>query len=66
MKYVIGIIGLIVVLGLAWITSTDKKKVKYRPVVVMVILQFILGFVLLNTGAGNFVVGGIANGFEML
>jgi nucleoside transport protein len=66
MKYIIGIIGLVVVLGLAWITSTDKKKVKYRPVVVMVILQFILGFILLNTGIGNFLVGGIANGFDLL
>ncbi|MCB2340699.1 NupC/NupG family nucleoside CNT transporter [Clostridium estertheticum] len=66
MKYIIGILGLIVVLGLAWITSTDKKKVKYRPIVIMVILQFILGFILLNTGVGNFLVGGIANGFQLL
>ncbi|MBU3099837.1 MULTISPECIES: NupC/NupG family nucleoside CNT transporter [Clostridium] len=66
MKYIIGIIGLIVVLGLAWITSADKKKVKYRPIVVMVILQFILGFILLNTGVGNFLVGGVASGFGLL
>ncbi|MBX4262552.1 NupC/NupG family nucleoside CNT transporter [Clostridium estertheticum] len=66
MKYIIGIIGLIVVLGLAWITSADKKKVKYRPIVVMVILQFILGFILLNTGVGNFLVGGVASGFSLL
>ena len=66
MKYINGIIGLIFVLGLAWITSTDKKKVKYRPVIVMIILQFILGFILLNTGVGNFLVGGIANGFQLL
>ncbi|HEY8804649.1 MAG TPA: nucleoside transporter C-terminal domain-containing protein [Clostridium sp.] len=66
MKYIIGIIGLIVVLGLAWITSTDKKKVKYRPIIIMIILQFILGFILLNTGVGNVLIGGIANGFELL
>lgn len=66
MKYIVGILGLIVVLGLAWITSTDKKKVKYRPIVTMVILQFILGFILLNTEVGNFLVGGIANGFQLL
>ena len=66
MKYIIGIIGLIVVLGLAWITSTDKKKVKYQPVIVMITLQFILGFILLNTGVGNFLVGGLANGFQIL
>ncbi|MCB2294472.1 NupC/NupG family nucleoside CNT transporter [Clostridium algoriphilum] len=66
MKYIIGIVGLFVVLGLAWITSTHKKKIKYRPIIIMIILQFILGFILLNTGVGNFLVGGIANGFELL
>ena len=66
MKYIIGIIGLIVVLGLAWINSTDKKKVKYRPIVRMIILQFILGFILLNTEVGNVLICGIANGFELL
>ena len=66
MKYIIGIVGLFVVLGLAWIASSDKKKVKYRPIIVMIILQFILGFILLNTGVGNFLVGGIANGFVIL
>ena len=66
MKYIIGIIGLIVVLGLAWVASSDKKNVKYKPIITMVILQFILGFVLLNTGVGNYLIGGISNGFEVL
>ncbi|MGL4570449.1 MAG: NupC/NupG family nucleoside CNT transporter [Clostridium sp.] len=66
MKYIIGIIGLIVVLALAWIASYDKKKVKYKPVIIMIVLQFILGFVLLNTQAGNYLIGGISKGFEAL
>ncbi|SHJ22310.1 nucleoside transport protein [Clostridium cavendishii DSM 21758] len=66
MKYIIGIIGLIVVLGLAWVASSDKKNVKYKPIITMLILQFILGFILLNTGVGNYLIGGIANGFEVL
>lgn len=66
MKYIIGIIGLIVTLGLAWIGSTDKKNVKYKPIFNMLILQFIFGFILLNTGAGNFLVGGIVNAFQIL
>lgn len=66
MKYLIGIIGLVVVLALAWIGSSDKKNVKYKPIITMIGLQFILGFLLLNTGAGNYLVGGIANGFDVL
>ena len=66
MKYIVGIIGLVVVLGLAWIGSNDKKNVKYKPVIRMIVLQFILAFVLLNTEVGNYLVGGIANGFGSL
>lgn len=66
MKYLIGIVGLIVILGIAWLASSGKKRVKYRPIIVMIILQFILGYILLNTGVGNFLVGGFAKGFGYL
>ncbi|MBP1889339.1 nucleoside transport protein [Clostridium moniliforme] len=66
MKYIIGIIGLIVVLALAWIASSGKKNIKIKPIIIMLILQFVFGFVLLNTGVGNYLVGGIANGFDSL
>ncbi|MEC1553380.1 NupC/NupG family nucleoside CNT transporter [Bacillus haynesii] len=66
MKYLIGLIGLFVVLGLAWLVSSGKKRVKYRPVIVMIVLQFALGYILLNTGIGNYLVGGFAKGFGYL
>ncbi|EKF37027.1 MULTISPECIES: NupC/NupG family nucleoside CNT transporter [Bacillus] len=66
MKYVIGIFGLLVILAIAWLASNGKKRVKFRPVIVMIVLQFILGYILLNTGVGNFLVGGFAKGFQML
>ncbi|MDN5386937.1 NupC/NupG family nucleoside CNT transporter [Bacillus sp. LB7] len=66
MKYLIGLIGLFVVLGLAWLVSSGKKRVKYRPVIVMIVLQFALGYVLLNTGVGNYLVSGFAKGFGYL
>lgn len=43
-----------------------KKRVKYRPVIIMIVLQFALGYVLLNTGVGNYLVGGFAKGFGYL
>lgn len=43
-----------------------EKRIKIRPIVVMLILQFILGYILLNTGVGNFLVGGFAKGFGYL
>ncbi|ABG83246.1 nucleoside transporter C-terminal domain-containing protein [Clostridium perfringens] len=66
MKYIIGVVGLIVILALAWIGSSDKKNIKYKPIFLMLILQFVLGFILLNTQVGNYLVGSIANGFDVL
>ncbi len=66
MKYIIGVVGLIVILALAWIGSSDKKNIKYKPIFLMLILQFVLGFILLNTQVGNYLVGSIENGFDVL
>ncbi|CAM4122490.1 NupC/NupG family nucleoside CNT transporter [Listeria booriae] len=66
MKYLIGIVGLIVVLGIAWLASNDRRKVKIKPIIIMIVLQFILGFILLNTSVGNWLIGGIADGFGKL
>lgn len=66
MSYIIGIIGLFVFLGLAWIASSNKKMIKIRPIIIMIILQLVLGFILLNTEVGNILVKGISDGFNLL
>ena len=47
MQYIIGVAGLALVFGMAFIVSNDRKKIKYRPILTMLILQFVLGFLLL-------------------
>ncbi|GGH84722.1 nucleoside transport protein [Pullulanibacillus pueri] len=66
MKYLIFILGLIVVFGLAFIASNNRKKIKYRPIIVMIILQVILAFLLLNTGVGGALIKGISDVFAKL
>ncbi|TQR14708.1 NupC/NupG family nucleoside CNT transporter [Psychrobacillus soli] len=66
MNYLISIVGLIVVLGLAWIASNNRKEIKIRPIIQMLILQVILTFLLLNTKFGLILIKGIAAGFEKL
>lgn len=66
MKYIIAILGLLVVFGLAFLISNDKRHIRYRPLAVMIVLQLILGFFLLNTNFGEYLVKGIANTFEAL
>lgn len=66
MKFLIAILGLLVVFGLAYIASNGKKQIRYRPLVVMIVLQIILAYALLNTGVGTFLIGGFSTIFENL
>ena len=66
MNYLISIVGLVVVLALAWIASSNRKGIKIRPIIQMIVLQVILTFLLLNTKVGLVLIEGIAAGFEKL
>ncbi|GGE29879.1 nucleoside permease [Pullulanibacillus camelliae] len=66
MKYLIFILGLLVVFGLAFLASNNRKNIKIRPIIVMIIIQIILAYLLLNTGAGLVLIKAISKGFEKL
>lgn len=66
MSFIIGIIGLLLVLGLSCGISSNRKEIKLRPLLVMLVLQFLLGFLLLRTTFGTTLVGGLANVFAAL
>ncbi|MEC0092130.1 NupC/NupG family nucleoside CNT transporter [Paenibacillus macquariensis] len=66
MRYLIIILGILIVFGLTYLASNDKRKIRYRPLIVMVILQIILAAVLLNTVVGNVVIKAISSVFEKL
>lgn len=66
MRFLIAALGMVIVFLLAFAWSNNRKKIKYRPLLVMVIVQLILGFILLNTSFGNGVIGVIAAVFDNL
>ncbi|SEK63157.1 NupC/NupG family nucleoside CNT transporter [Paenibacillus sp. OK003] len=66
MKFLIALLGILVVFGLAYLVSNGKKKIRYRPLIIMIVLQLILGYALLNTEIGTFLIGGFATVFESL
>ncbi|MET3942036.1 nucleoside transport protein [Paenibacillus sp. PvP094] len=66
MKFLIAILGLLVVFGLAYIASNGKKQIRYRPLVVMIVLQIILAYALLNTNVGTWLIGGFSTIFKNL
>ncbi|KGR80085.1 NupC/NupG family nucleoside CNT transporter [Ureibacillus manganicus] len=66
MQYVISIIGIFVVLFLAWIASSDRKKIKIKPVITMIVIQILFSLLLLNTQFGLIITKGIATVFTKL
>jgi nucleoside transport protein len=66
MTYIISVLGLVVVLGLALLVSNNRKNIKYKPIAIMVVLQLLLSFLLLNTKFGLILIKGIAKVFEKL
>ncbi|AWC34474.1 NupC/NupG family nucleoside CNT transporter [Bacillus cytotoxicus] len=63
MKLVMFLIGLLVVFVLAFLVSSDRKKIKYKPIAIMLVIQLALSYFLLNTKIGYVLVKGIADGF---
>lgn len=66
MNYIIGIVGLIVFLLLAWVMSSDKKRVRWQYIGIMMAIQFLLAFLLLKTSGGIKLVEALATGFGYL
>lgn len=66
MSQFIGIIGLLLIFGLAVLISSDRKAIKRKPLIIMLVLQFAFGFVLLRTTFGTAVVAMLAKLFDHL
>ncbi|WP_313018956.1 NupC/NupG family nucleoside CNT transporter [Macrococcoides bohemicum] len=66
MNYIIGIIGLVVFLLLAWVMSSDKKSVRWQYIGIMMTIQFLFAFLLLKTSGGIKLVEALATGFGYL
>ena len=66
MGYLISFCGLLLVFGLAFLVSKNRKEIKYKNIILMVVIQFLLAAVLLNTRFGYILIKGISSVFEGL
>ncbi|RAI98262.1 nucleoside transporter [Paenibacillus pabuli] len=66
MHYLISVVGLVIVLLLAWLASNNKRKIKYRPIIIMIVIQLALGLMILKTSIGEFLIKGFADSFSKL
>ena len=64
MKYIIFLAALVIICLLAYIASYNKKGVKLKPIAIMLVLQLVLAFLLLNTEFGLVIIKGISGLFE--
>jgi len=61
-----GIVGIAVMIGIAWSMSSDRSKVSWRLVGFGVALQVVFGFLVLKTGVGQALFDGANNVFAQL
>ena len=59
-----GVLGVAVLLGLAWLMSSDRKRVPWRVIAWGIGLQTLLAAVILGTGFGEQVLEGAARGVQ--
>ena len=57
MHILIGIIGIIFFLALAFLFSSDRKNIRWQYVGILLVIQLVFAFILLKTTAGITVIG---------
>ncbi|UTR12441.1 NupC/NupG family nucleoside CNT transporter [Evansella sp. LMS18] len=66
MDFLLGIAAIVVVLGLAYLMSNDRKNVNYRGIGIMLVLQVITTWFMFTTRIGQSVINSISAGFNRL
>lgn len=62
----IAIVGIALLLGVAFLMSNDKKNINFKAIGIMIGLQILVSWLLLSTTAGLKVIEKVSKGFEKL
>ncbi len=62
MKFVLNLLGIVVVLGLVFLLSWDRKNIKWKAVFKAVIVQFIVAILLVKVPVGKKIVSVLSDG----
>ncbi|MFD2443861.1 NupC/NupG family nucleoside CNT transporter [Bacillus sp. CGMCC 1.16607] len=66
MKIVLFLVALVIIFLLGYIVSNNKKEIRIKPILTMLVLQLVLAFILLNTEFGLVIIKGISSLFGHL
>lgn len=66
MGVLLGIIAIILVIGIAFLLSNDKKNINYKGIGIMLVLQLLITWFMFSTQIGQYIISGISAGFNQL
>jgi nucleoside transport protein len=66
MSILIGILGILSLLGIAFLMSNDKKNINYKAVAIMLVIQLGIAAFMLNTAIGQKILKGITDMFNKI
>lgn len=66
MGILLGILAILVVLGLAYLMSNDKRNINYKGIAIMLVAQFLITWFMFTTEIGQAIINGISAGFNKL
>ena len=66
MYFLLNLIGVFVVLGIVFLCSPNKKEVKWRPVISLIVVELLITWFMLGTSIGSWIINKIASFFTWL
>ncbi|MBY7142994.1 NupC/NupG family nucleoside CNT transporter [Virgibacillus sp. NKC19-3] len=66
MGIILGLLAIVVVIGIAFLMSNDKKNINYKAVGIMLVMQLLITWFMFSTQIGQAIINGIAAGFNKL
>lgn len=66
MSIILGLLAIVVVLGIGFLMSNDRKNINYKGIAIMLALQFATTAFMFNTEIGGKIIGVISDGFDAL
>lgn len=64
MSLLVGIMGIIILLCVCWLMSNDKVSINYKAIGIMLVVQLLLAWFMLNTAIGRIVLEKVINVFN--
>lgn len=66
MYFLLNLVGLIVIMAVVFLCSPQKKKIQWRPIITLIVLELLITWFMLGTKVGSWAIGKIGDFFTWL